>query len=260
MLDCIGGHNRGERGSVGASCKLEGKGYLLSASEMREGVRIHEEPMPERAQTERAFEGARESPMKAGQPASKVHSARGGCVDRDIFSPSKEEYLKEFPESYEPLNENYSVVCQEGGWDQIPALVAGVRDLVAVLATNTSATATGSASEAFGVVEAARRLGCSTKTVHKLCREKRLAFHWVGNRRRFQPEDVSRFVEAQTETTENQMPSGVDDKRGYRLRFSGNFTAGRRKKGGAKGSTEGESKRTEAEILASIRERMREWD
>jgi excisionase family DNA binding protein len=112
----------------------------------------------------------------------------------------------------------------------------------------------------FGVKEAARQLGCSTKTVHKLCNEKRLAFHWVGNRRRFRPQYVSQFVEAQSGTTKTRNPLGVDEKSGSRLRFSGSSTAGRPKKGGGKKGNAKENNRTEAEILASLRERMREWD
>jgi excisionase family DNA binding protein len=239
--------------------KTEKEEYYLSAAEMREWVRIHE-ALPDDPCTETTSEISRELHVKAGRPASKVHSARDRCVDRDIFSLSTGEYLVELPASCEPLKENHFAARQPGCCGHIPALVEGVRDLVAVLSTNTSATVTVDTSETFGVIEAARRLGCSTKTIHKLCHEKRLAFHWVGNKRRFRPEDISRFFGAQTEITKTQGPSGVDEKRGSRLRFSGSFAAGRSKKGGEKGRTKGTSNGTETEILASIRERMREWD
>ena len=49
----------------------------------------------------------------------------------------------------------------------------------------------------FGVREAARALGCSTKTVHKLCQDDLLKFHWVGNKRRFTRQDIQDYRDGQ---------------------------------------------------------------
>ncbi len=248
-----------ERASVSAHCKTKKEEYLLSTDEMREWVRVHEEPLPE-AYAKRNPEPSCEYQVKSRRPACELHSDCDKRFDTGICSLCTADHLVDRSEEHEYLEENNSRASQPGCCDQIPALVAGVRDLVTALSTNPSATTTAISSQTLGVREAARGMGCSAKTIHKLCHEKRLAFHWVGNKRRFRPEDISRFFETQTEITKTQGPSGVDETRVSRLRFSGSFTAGRPKKGGEKGSTKGTNNGTETEILASIRERMREWD
>jgi excisionase family DNA binding protein len=49
----------------------------------------------------------------------------------------------------------------------------------------------------LGVRETAKILGCGTKTVHRLCNAGRLVFHWLGNRRRFRPENLLDFWETE---------------------------------------------------------------
>ncbi len=43
------------------------------------------------------------------------------------------------------------------------------------------------------VATVAKILGCSPKTVHRLCNEGRLSFHWVGKRRKFRITDLEEF-------------------------------------------------------------------
>ena len=110
------------------------------------------------------------------------------------------------------------------------------------------------------VREVAKLLGCSAKTVHRLCDEGQLNSHWVGNRRMFRNEDILEFWEAQKIVYVQGSATHVDAKKGSRISFSKNQAYASDRKGGVKENAEKVNNRTETEILASIRERMREWD
>jgi excisionase family DNA binding protein len=110
------------------------------------------------------------------------------------------------------------------------------------------------------VREVAKLLGCSVKTVHNLCDKGQLNSHWVGNRRMFRHEDVLEFWEAQKILSVRGSATHVDAKKGSRVPFSKSHAYESNRKGGVKKNDEKANNGTEAEILASIRERMREWD
>ncbi len=91
--------------------------------------------------------------------------------------------------------------------------------------------------------EAARTLAVSVKRVHALCRSGKLAYVVVGGRgeRRFLPEQIQAFIEAQTV----QAPKPVDTTKPRKLLCP-------RKGGDSKRST-GNS------VRAQLRQEMREW-
>src|SRR5208283_5063408 len=89
------------------------------------------------------------------------------------------------------------------------------------------------------VGEVAQILGCSPKTVHNLCNDGKLEFHWVGNKRKFRPEDVDDYRASNKLTLQPKNPKGGDQK----------------------GSKQG-SKATEVSIarrLKQLVQEMREW-
>ena len=62
------------------------------------------------------------------------------------------------------------------------------------------------------VGEVAHILGCSPKTVHNLCNDGKLEFHWVGNKRKFRPEDVDDYRASNKPTLQPKNPKGGDQK------------------------------------------------
>ena len=62
------------------------------------------------------------------------------------------------------------------------------------------------------VGEVAQILGCSPKTVHNLCNDGKLEFHWVGNKRKFRPEDVDDYRASNKLTLQPKNHKGGDQK------------------------------------------------
>ena len=115
-------------------------------------------------------------------------------------------------------------------------------------------------TSSLSVRQAAAVLGCSKKTVHALCDKGQLHCHWVGKRRMLRHEDIVEFREARQRDGTRDSRTPVDGQKGSRILSARSRTYAKREKGGAKESNIGKDNRTETEILASIRERMREWD
>jgi excisionase family DNA binding protein len=91
----------------------------------------------------------------------------------------------------------------------------------------------------LAVGEVAQILGCSPRTVHKLCNDGKLEFHWVRDKRKFRPEDVDDYRASNKLTPQPKNPKGGDQK----------------------GSRQ-ERKATEVSIARRLRqlvEEMREW-
>jgi excisionase family DNA binding protein len=64
----------------------------------------------------------------------------------------------------------------------------------------------------LAVGEVAKILGCSPKTVHNLCNDGKLEFHWVDNKRKFRPEDVDDYRASNKLTLQPKYPKGGDQK------------------------------------------------
>lgn len=97
------------------------------------------------------------------------------------------------------LNENFKAPQQpeQPCCDrQIPSLISSVQDLVNALSSNTPTSA--ATAEAFGVKEAASRLGCSPGQVRKLVHDGKLGHHRLGKNIRFLHQDLEDFWASQT--------------------------------------------------------------
>ncbi len=129
----------------------------------------------------------------------------------DIFSLATGKYIDEIPEGFVLMQERFErhtetpSVTQEQCCNQIPSLISSVRDLVNALTSDTgSATAI---PEAFGVEEAAIKLGCSPGQVRKLVNDGKLGHHWLGKNLRFRQQDLEDFWAFQTRSGSDKTSS-----------------------------------------------------
>lgn len=109
----------------------------------------------------------------------------------------------------------------------------------------------------FGVNEAARRLDCSAKTVHKLCQGKRLSFQWVGNKRRFRPEDLDNFWKTRWPDSKERKICGRVDNTSRSSIESPKHAKGGDQRGS--GREPGNTEVSKAHRLKTLSEEMRNW-
>jgi excisionase family DNA binding protein len=105
--------------------------------------------------------------------------------------------------------------------------------------------------------ETAKIIGCCTKTLAKLCEDGVIAFHMVGNKRMFRPDDIEDFWNNNRSASKLQKDQkGIDTTRVPSVRST------TQRKGGDKKGTGKEPKNTEvskAHRLKELSEEMRQW-
>jgi len=107
------------------------------------------------------------------------------------------------------------------------------------------------------IYEVAKLIGCCTKTVVKLCDDGELAFHRVGNRRKFRREDLENFwSKNRSELKSQKAPRSVDITSAPSVRSSKHSEGGDRKVSDKGPLNTGVSK---AHRLRDLAQEMRKW-
>lgn len=145
--------------------------YLLSTSQYREWVRIHEESMPV----------LRDNFLAPQQP-----SCLEGRVTKLEIGSLYQRCTRQLIQIYE----------QE---QSIPKLIGTVEDLVAVLSSNQQQEVSPT-PDTFGVREAARKLGCAPGFVRTLVHSGKLQHRWRGKNLKFRQADIDAYEASQTRT------------------------------------------------------------